>query len=591
MKPVSIPRSRLLVIAATTLLGLTTLVGAPAAAIPAPPASDTATALVDGMPAPVPIEEIFPGMTGTGLTVSRGRTPEPFSVTVLGVLPGAIGSGVDMIVFEASSPALDAAGGIWAGMSGSPVYATDGRLLGAVSYGFTAAPSKIGGMTPAVAMMELLSAPQATATGKARAKVPLPDKLRQDLLTTGRATEAQTTIGLEPLRIPLAVSGLNATRLAQLNADLEQSGSPMRAYAGSAGPSTPAPAGALFPGSNFVVAQSYGDVTMAAIGTVTAVSGNKVLAFGHPMTFSGPVRMSAHQGTAIAVVRDTTFGSFKLATVDGIAGTVTEDRMVGVLARLGKGPQAVPVTATVRSGNSQRTTTSWATMDRYAPDLTYQHLLGNIDRVFNRIGPGRATVTWTVRGTRDSGVPWTLTRTNQYASSYDIAADSLYEVTNQISTVLNNEFTTVKLTSITLDATVNPEYTSYTVDRTLANYEGAWIELTNTCPVTAGEPLDLRVRLRSYRGTASEVPLRFDVPAGAVYGGTLSVTGHAGGYNGTPPVSSFPELLAALRDAPLNNALSVELRISQDTGEYVAKQVITLDSIVSGQLDFTVTTD
>ena len=34
----------------------------------------------------------------------------------------------------------------------SPVYASDGRLLGAVSYGFTAAPSMIGGMTPAVAM-------------------------------------------------------------------------------------------------------------------------------------------------------------------------------------------------------------------------------------------------------------------------------------------------------------------------------------------------------------------------------------------------------------------------------------------------------
>lgn len=590
MKPSLTLRNRLPVLAATALLGLTTLVAAPAAAaIPAP--STRETVATQAAPQPVPIDEIVPGMTGTGLTVSRGRTPEPFSVTVLGVLPDAIGIGVDMIVFEASSPALDAAGGIWGGMSGSPVYAGDGRLLGAVSYGFTAAPSMIGGMTPAVAMLELLSAPQAAPAGKAHAKVALPDKLRGDLVASGRATEAQTAIGLEPLRIPLAVSGLNATRLAAFNAELERSGSPMRAYAGSAAPSAPAPAGAIVPGGNFVVAQSYGDVTMGAIGTVTAVVGTKVLAFGHPMTFAGPVSMSAHAGTAIAVVRDNTFGSFKMATVDGIAGTVTQDRMVGVLAQLGSGPRAVPITSTVRSGTTERTVTSYATMDIYAPNLTAQQLLGNFDRVFNRIGPGRATISWTVRGTRNGGIPWTLTRTNRYASTYDIAQDSLYEVANQISTVISNEFTAVRLTSVTLNGTVVPDYGSYTADATLADYEGSWTVLTSTCPVEPGQPLDLRVRLRSYRGTSILVPVRFDVPAGTVFGGSLSVTGRAGVYNGTPTATSFPELLAALRNAPRNNELAIQLRVAQETGEQVATQVITLDEIVSGQFDYSVTTD
>jgi hypothetical protein len=365
----------------------------------------------------------------------------------------------------------------------------------------------------------------------------------------------------------------------------------MRAYAGSAAPSTPAPAGAIVPGGTVVVAQSYGDVTMGAIGTVTAVVGTKVLAFGHPMTFAGPVSMTAHQGTAIAVVRDNTFGSFKMATVDGIAGTVTQDRMVGILAQLGSGPRAVPVTTTVRSGTVERTVTSWATMDMFASNLTAQQLVGNIDRVFNRIGPGRSTVAWTVRGTRNGGIPWTLTRTNRYASTYDIAQDSLYEAAEQINTVVNNEFTAVRLNSITINATVTPDYGKYTVDGAQANYEGSWIELTSTCPVTPGQPLDLRVRLRSYRGTSTLVPVRFDVPAGAIVDGTLSVTGRASIYNGAPAVTSFPELLATLRNAPRNNELAVQLRLTSDTGEQLATQVITLDEIVSGQLDYTVTVD
>ena len=61
-------------------------------------------------------------MLGTGWTVSEGRDPEPFDAEVLGVLPDAIAPGRDMIVVDTSSPAITDAGGIWFGMSGSPVY-------------------------------------------------------------------------------------------------------------------------------------------------------------------------------------------------------------------------------------------------------------------------------------------------------------------------------------------------------------------------------------------------------------------------------------------------------------------------------------
>ncbi|MGI3782789.1 MAG: SpoIVB peptidase S55 domain-containing protein, partial [Janthinobacterium lividum] len=99
------------------------------------------------------------GLVGEGLTVVKGKTPEPFRVEVLGVQPDGIGAGRDLVLIKVSDlpggHVVDQGAGIWAGMSGSPVY-VGGKLLGAVSYGFTAAPSPIGGLTPAADMADLL---------------------------------------------------------------------------------------------------------------------------------------------------------------------------------------------------------------------------------------------------------------------------------------------------------------------------------------------------------------------------------------------------------------------------------------------------
>src|SRR3954465_15660071 len=78
------------------------------------------------------------GVTGTGYTVEKGTTADPFSATILGRISDGIAPGIDMIMADLSSPALTRAGGIWAGISGSPVYAQDGRLIGSVSYGLAA---------------------------------------------------------------------------------------------------------------------------------------------------------------------------------------------------------------------------------------------------------------------------------------------------------------------------------------------------------------------------------------------------------------------------------------------------------------------
>ena len=112
---------------------------------------------VPSCPAAVPTDE-FGGLAGqdlTGLTVDQGTTPDGFTAEFLGVIDDGIAPGLDMIVVRTSSEAITEAGGIWFGMSGSPVYDEAGRLVGAVAYGLTGA-SPIAGITPAAEMRKLL---------------------------------------------------------------------------------------------------------------------------------------------------------------------------------------------------------------------------------------------------------------------------------------------------------------------------------------------------------------------------------------------------------------------------------------------------
>lgn len=100
------------------LLVVTGLLAGAAAA-----AGEVAANLVDlpACPEALPTAEVVKGTVGRGLTVEQGSVPEEFTATVLGRITDGIAPGIDMIIADVESPAVARAGGIWAGMSGSPV--------------------------------------------------------------------------------------------------------------------------------------------------------------------------------------------------------------------------------------------------------------------------------------------------------------------------------------------------------------------------------------------------------------------------------------------------------------------------------------
>ena len=81
------------------------------------------------------------------LTVLSGDDIVAIDAEVIGYSP--VGTWKDaLILFQSSDARITKLGGIAAGMSGSPGYAEDGSLIGAVSYGLTYEASPVAGVTP-----------------------------------------------------------------------------------------------------------------------------------------------------------------------------------------------------------------------------------------------------------------------------------------------------------------------------------------------------------------------------------------------------------------------------------------------------------
>src|ERR1044071_3955692 len=81
-----------------------------------------------------PLEDLRPGMKGTARTVFSGSDTQEFGVEILGVLPGFPGPRQSAIIAKLSGPLVDRTG-VFAGMSGSPVY-IDGKVVGAIAFSF-----------------------------------------------------------------------------------------------------------------------------------------------------------------------------------------------------------------------------------------------------------------------------------------------------------------------------------------------------------------------------------------------------------------------------------------------------------------------
>ncbi len=562
-------------------------------------------------PAPFPVADLTEGMTASGLTVEKGTAAEPFTAEIIGVIDDGITADVDMIVAETDSPAIQRAGGIWAGMSGSPVYAPDGRLIGAVSYGLSLAPSSIAGITPAADIMRVLDRPgSASVAAKTAKETAIPSAMRSSLVRSGAASSAEANSGMKRLPMPVAVSGLGGDRLATFSERLGRQARDTQVYpAGAAAAGAVGDPADIFPGSNFAAALSHGDLTAAGVGTTTVLcSDGRALASGIPSEWSGASTMSVHSAKAVFVQRDDTLGSYKVANPQGVVGTLDQDRLAAIRGVLGAGPATVPVNSTVTStdsGGGSRAGKSEITARDFVPLLSGFHLLASFDKVTDRIGKGTADLRWVIKGTRVSGASFILDVRNRYADEFDIGFAAIFDSLNQLAAIDGNSFEDAKVTSVDYTADVSSEFTRYAVKSVHVRQPDGTrtpIPTGDPLPVVAGSRLNLRVVLAPYKniGSKRNVDLSIVVPAGLgggsgfvhVFGGPQFDESEPEGGSGA---ENFDELLAELAGLVPNNSVTATLAVAKEgLNGPILKQTearAIVDQVVAGERSFPITAE
>lgn len=584
--------------AALVTAGLAATTTLPGALAPSQAASLEQVA--EACPDAFPVADLAPDQPVTGLTVSKGATPEGFTGTVLGVLEDGIGPDLDMIMVRLTSTEIDRVGGIWAGMSGSPVYAEDGRLIGAVAYGLALGPSPVAGVTPAADMQQLLTNPPTTTN--AAKKVDIPAALERELVSSGDATAAQAEDGLSRLPVPLGVSGMfNAKRLSKFSQQLKVDG--MRVYKAGSAPMAAGPAEEIVPGGNLAGSLSYGDLSAVGTGTATMVCDGEVVAFGHPFTFGGRSSLTMHGATALYVQEDPTLFPFKVSNASGPVGVIDQDRWAGIKGVLGDAPEATTVTTkvTLPSGKT-RTGTTKVSVPWYLAFASGFAQLVNQDRVFDQISGGSSTVNFTVTGTTKSGTQFALVRTNRHYSPWDISFESIFEMWDQISMVVDNEFTDVTIDTVKVDVKMTDQRRARTAQQVQIWKAGSWVKLSPDTLVRArpGGWIKIRTKLTTYRNSLPPKYLEknFQVPTRIKPGtfGQLSVNPAAfdGGWeegdgSSSSSPTSFAGLIKSLSEAPRNDQLVTALRLFSEEGSSYEREVTSnIGDVVLGSHSFEV---
>jgi hypothetical protein len=340
---------------------------------------------------------------------------------------------------------------------------------------------------------------------------------------------------LNRLKVPLSVSGgmLPAHRAA-LSTLGSQKGSPIVVTGGQRASASLVPTATVAAGDSFAAALSYGDLTLAATGTTTYVCDGEAIAFGHPFLFSGPTVLGASRAKVISIVGDPTFDPYKLAALTDPVGVVDRDRLQGIRGIVGKPIPTIPVTqdTTALDTGATRTgarTDAVATVGSDAslfPFLTVFHAIGNIDSTFNQWTGGSSLVSFTARGKRASGAPWSYTRTNRWESGFDISFLSVFDLFDLFA-LQEQRFEKVTFESVDIDVAVERTERRYTFSKALWSRNGGRFRNVRAMRAHPGERIRARVRLKASDGSRSRlVTMRFRVPRGK--GGRITVAGGGG---------------------------------------------------------------
>jgi hypothetical protein len=516
------------------------------------------------------LEDLRPGMKGTARTVFSGTEPQEFGVEILGVLPGFPGPRQSAIIARLTGANVEKTG-VFAGMSGSPVY-IDNRLVGAIAFSFPFSKEPIAGITPIKQMIDIFEKGSAGQTQRPREpravsfaqlastewKATLPKPAVTSTALIAPVSEGSRLLPLmgqqmTPIATPIVFGGISQESLSIFAPQLMANGLlPVSGAGGAAGmtPLAKSNEKTLTPGTSISVQLVRGDYSIAASGTVTFRDGDQIYAFGHPFLSLGASDMPMSE-TAVVTVIPNVNNSFKLSVPGAMMGSISQDRATGVFGQLGQAPKMIPVKINLHTSRDRSETYSY----EIANDTFLTPLLLNIT-VFNTITSSERALgesTITIKGAINvkGQEPIELDRRFSAANSPILAAGS---VAGPISSLLGSGFDDVQIEGVTLDISSSDTKYAGTLERIALNKTEA----------RRGEKIEIQAYVRTESGKQFVQRIPVQIPEDATPGQLLVFVGDGGALQEGSAARSFVpqdlgQLVSAINKVKKSDRLYVKL--------------------------------
>ena len=275
----------------------------------------------------------------------------------------------------------------------------------------------------------------------------------------------------------------------------------------------------LHEGDAVGVVMAYGDFFAGGTGTVTAVNGDKILAFGHPMTYKGNVNYFLTEADVIGTAGGILNG-VKVSSFGKIIGRVNQDRFSGVSGILHQYPASVPIRVFVKDknlGREEEYAAKIAYDEDIIPALAASIVYASMERTADRSGYGTANVKFAIK--TDEVPEGVFERENMFYDAKDVGQFVVGELTQAVYFLCTN----MDKPSNIFDIRVDVDYTS---NRNTASIVSA---IPDKEKVKPGETVVFKVMIKPYRKEAETVEIPYVVPK-TQKEGTMAFEVKGGGF-------------------------------------------------------------
>lgn len=580
----------------------------------------------------LPLKDIKVGMKGVGKTVVIGRKIESFDVEILGILSNnkvneQLLINGNSILVKVSGDVIKRAGGIAAGMSGSPVY-VDNKLIGGISSGWVMTDHTVGLVTPIEEMLEIWNYPKMAMKEKDSELVwnlEKPVKIGKKSISRIREVDFCSNSCLDAnsdneavfqrVVADLFVDGLSgravenfkarfkgrSVRIAQTPQTPQAPQNPVVA----GGEIPPLVSGAYEPGSAIGIQLARGDINLSTLGTLTHREKNRILMLAHSFLKKGNVGFlmtGAHIYHSFSSVQM----PFKIGAPTEMVGIITQDREKGLSGEIGRFPEMVPVQIDVidKDLNLARSINYQIVRDPSVFSMVLEStMIQALEGVIDRAGDGTALMGISLDCSNRDGEKYSFRRENMFYSKSDIIQTLITELTGLMEMVVESEVEEVLPTRLLLKIEIQKNRKTVSIEK---------VEIKNSS-ITSGGVLDVEVTLKPFREKSFVRKVKLPIPQDlgkenltlSVYGLNMRVedadaagdaretkTGRDSRSEEAP--IDFDSAIRAWANSPKNSDLLFQLTVEGDEMKKIKLngkdlEIQPTNLVVTGRVDTTLT--